>query len=257
MNLIQENITLNNFFLLGVLFLGILTYFNGLRKSTWYWVIFIVIGIVSTTNVLPKYLVNHYESQVAICHPKLLDTTQTYYIHVLGAGYSLDPRLPATSQLEPTTLTRLVEGIRIARQLQQYKLVTSAYSKYGLESQASVAKRAAIELGIPSQNIEMLTTPSNTSEEVAAFVKQFGNHKNVIVVSDAMHLPRALLLYQKGGITAVPAPANFLVKQGPHEYNGIAFPSLSSLNLMNGYLRERLKYWKDGRGGELKVKSEK
>ena len=117
MNFIQENITLNNFFILGFLFLGILTYFTGLRKSTWYWVIFIVIGIVSTTNVLPKYLVNHYESQVTICHPKLLDTIQTQYIHVLGAGYSLDPKLPATSQLEPTTLTRLVEGIQIARQL--------------------------------------------------------------------------------------------------------------------------------------------
>ena len=99
---------------------------------------------------------------------------------------------------------------------------------------------------------EMLTAPSNTSEEVATFIKQFGTHQNVIVVSDAMHLPRALMLYQKGGITAVPAPANFKVKQGPHEYNGLAFPSLSSLNLMNGYLRERLKYWKDDRGGELK-----
>ncbi len=150
MNFIQENITLNNFFILGFLFLGILTYFIGLRKSTWYWVIFIVIGIVSTTNVLPKYLVNHYESQVAICHPKLLDTIPTYYIHVLGAGYSLDKKLPVTSQLEPTNLTRLVEGIRIAHHLQHYKLITSAYSKYGLESQASVTKRAYIELGIPS-----------------------------------------------------------------------------------------------------------
>ena len=245
MNLIQENITLNNFFLLGVLFLGILTYCNGLRKSTWYWVIFIVIGIVSTTNVLPKYLVNHYESQVTICHPKLLDTTQTYYIHVLGAGYSLDPKLPATSQLESTTLTRLVEGIRIARQLHHYKLVTSAYSKYGLESQASVAKRAAIELGIPGKNIEMLTTPSNTAEEVEAFVKNLGTTKKVIVGSDALHLPRALMLYQKAGIKAIPAPSNYLFKQGPNDYNGLAFPSYKSLTLMNNYFRERLKYWKD------------
>lgn len=146
----------------------------------------------------------------------------------------------------------MVEAIRISKSLPHYKIVTSAYSSLGLESQASVARRAAIELGIPTQNIEMLTAPSNTSEEVATFIKQFGTHQNVIVVSDAMHLPRALMLYQKGGITAVPAPANFKVKQGPHEYNGLAFPSMSSLNLMNGYLRERLKYWKDDRGGELK-----
>lgn len=245
MNFIQENITLNNFFLLWVLFLGLLTYYKSLRKSSWYWGIFIIIGIVSTTNVLPNYLVKHYESQVTVCQPQLLDTTSTYYIHVLGAGYSLDPKLPATSQLESTTLTRLVEGIRIARQLPHYKLVTSAYSKYGLESQASVAKRAAIDLGIPSQNIEMLTTPSNTAEEVEAFVKKFGTTKKVIVVSDALHLPRAVMLYKKAGISAIPAPSNFLIKQGPNDYNGLTFPSYQSLSLMNNYFREQLKYWKD------------
>lgn len=241
----QEMISLSTFFLLGIFFVGLRIIKKGWHPNRFLIYIGVLLLLMVTTRIVPKKLIAHYESQVAICHPKLLETTQTYYIHVLGAGYSLDPRLPATSQLEPTTLTRLVEGIRIARQLRYYKLVTSAYSKYGLESQASVAKRAAIELGIPSQNIEMLTTPSNTSEEVAAFVKQFGNKKNVIVVSDALHLPRAVMLYQKAGIKAIPAPANFLVKQGPHEYNGLAFPSLSSLNLMNGYLRERLKYWKD------------
>jgi uncharacterized SAM-binding protein YcdF (DUF218 family) len=80
---------------------------------------------------------------------------------------------------------------------------------------------------------------------VAAFVNQFGVHKKVIVVSEAMHLPRALMLYKKAGITAIPAPSNFKVKQGPHEYDGLTFPSISSLKLMNEYLREQLKYWKD------------
>lgn len=244
----QDFITLNIFFLFGGLFLGVLTYYKGLQKSSWSLGVFIVIGLVCTTNVLPNYLVKHYESKVRVCNPKLLDTAPTYYLHVLGAGYNLDPRLPATSQLNQTTLARLVEGIRIARQLPHYKIVTSAYSSLGLEPQASVAKRAAIDLGIPSQNIEMLTTPSNTAEEVAAFVSQFGTHQKVIVVSDALHLPRALMLYKKAGINAIAVPSNFKVKQGPHEYNGLAFPSLSSLNLMNEYLREQLKYWKDSWG---------
>lgn len=242
---LYDLITLGNFFLLGVFFLIVIAYrigFKKIRNALFFWS---AIFLVVTTQFVPAKLIAHYESQVAICHPKLLDTTQTYFIHVLGAGYSLDPRLPATSQLEPTTLTRLVEGIRIARQLPHYKLVTSAYSKYGLESQASVAKRATIDLGIPSQNIEMLTTPSNTAEEVEAFVKKFGTTKKVIVVSDALHLPRAVMLYKKAGISAIPAPSNFLVKQGPNDYNGLTFPSYQSLSLMNNYFREQLKYWKD------------
>ncbi len=245
MNFIQEQITLNNFFLLGAFYLGIITYYKGLRKSRSYWSIFIVIGIICTTNALPKYLLKNYESKVIVCKPKLLDTTKIYYIHVLGAGYSLDPRLPATAQLNQFTISRLVEGIRIANQLPKFKIITSAYSKLGLEPQASVAKRAAISLGIPSQNIDMLTTPSNTSEEVAAFVGKFGVNKNVIVVSDAIHLPRALMLYKRYGINAIPAPSNFKVKQGPNDYNGLTFPCYSSLELMNEYLREQLKYLKD------------
>lgn len=242
---LKDSIQLSYFFELVAMLLGIATYCYGFKKIRSLWFVFIFLFLVATTHILPAYLVAKYEEKSPTCNPQLLDTTKTYYLHVLGAGYSLDPKLPASSQLNSNTLSRLIEAIRIANQLPNYKIITSGYSKYGLESQASVAKRAAIELGIPDQNIEMLTTPSNTAEEVAAFVNQFGVHKKVIVVSDAMHLPRAVMLYQKAGIKAIPAPANFLVKQGPNDYNGLAFPSLSSLNLMNGYLRERLKYWKD------------
>lgn len=241
----QEMISLSTFFLLGIFFVGFRIYKKGWSSNRFLLFVVGLFFLMATTKWIPAKLVAQYESQVTVCQPQLLDTTPTYYIHVLVAGYSLDPKLPATSQLESTTLTRLVEGIRIARKLPHYKLVTSAYSKYGLESQASVAKRAAIDLGIPSQNIEMLTTPSNTAEEVEAFVKKFGTTKKVIVVSDALHLPRALMLYQKAGIKAISAPSNFLLKQGPNDYNGITLPSYKSLSLINNYFRERLKYWKD------------
>jgi len=245
MEYIKDTITLNNLLLLGVFFLGFYTFRKGYTKIRWGWFLLVGSTLICSTRVLPAYLVVQYEQQVNVCLPEKLDTTPTYYIHVLGAGYSLDPRLPATSQLSTTTLTRLVEGIRIARNLKKYTIVTSAYSKFGLEPQASVAKRAAIVLGIPAENIKMLTTPSNTAEEVEAFVAKFGVHKKVIVVSDAMHLPRAIMLYKKAGINAIGAPTNFQVKKGLNDSNGIWFPSLSSLNLMNAYCRERLKYYKD------------
>jgi len=201
--------------------------------------------LLCATHALPAFLIKRYEAPIKVCQPHSLDTTQTYFIHVLGAGYALDPRLPATSQLSQVTLSRLVEGIRLARQLPYYTLVTSAHSSLGLESQASVAKRAAIDLGIPAQKIGMLTTPSNTSEEVLAFVNKFGTHKKVIVVSDAMHLPRALMLYKKHGITAIPAPSGYKISLGPNTSPSLQFPSIASCNLMNEYLREQLKYLKD------------
>jgi uncharacterized SAM-binding protein YcdF (DUF218 family) len=245
LDFLKESIQLTHFFGVGFLLLVVTTYYYTFSKTRWFWLLLVFLFLVATTHFIPAYLISKYEAKTPICNPLHLNPSETCYLHVLGAGYSLDPNLPATGQLSTTTLARLIEAIRIAHQLPNYKIVTSAYSKYGLESQASVAKRAAIDLGIPSQNIEMLTTPSNTSEEVATFVKQFGNKKNVIVVSDALHLPRAVMLYQKAGIKAIPAPSNFLVKQDPNDYNGLDFSYYTTLSLMNNYLREQLKCLKD------------
>lgn len=245
LNHLYDILNLTNFFIVSVLFLIVLTRSYTFKKIKSFWIILSVFFLVMSTHYVPSKLVAAYESQIPVCNPDFLETTETHYLHVLGAGYSLDPTLPATAQLSTTTLARLAEGIRIARQLPNYKLITSGYSNYGLESQASVARRAAIELGISSEHIAILKTPSNTVEEVAAFVDQFGTQKKVIVVSDALHLPRAIMLYQKAGINAIGAPASFRVKKGPNDYNGLTFPCYSSMSLMNAYLRERLKYWKD------------
>ena len=80
------------------------------------------------------------EDQYEVIDLEKLDTSKPYYIHVLGAGYDLDKRLQATSQLDLKTLGRLTEGIRVFRKLPNALLVTSGNSAVGLESQASVAK---------------------------------------------------------------------------------------------------------------------
>jgi len=247
MNFFQNNLTLYNFFILFFVLLLILTYKLNIQKAYWLWIFYFILFLVCATSYLPKYLVKKHENKKSIINLNLIDTSKTYYLHVLGAGYSLEKRLSATKQLSDVTLTRLIEAIQISKFLPNYIIVSSGHSSLGLESQASVVKRAAIELGTSEENIEMLTTPSNTSEEVSAFIKRFGTSKNVIVISDALHLPRAIMLYKKNGIVAVPAPTNFKVKQGINDYNGLTLPSISSMDLMNEYLREQLKYLKDSR----------
>lgn len=207
--------------------------------------LFGMLFLIISTNLIPAKLVGDYEAKSPVLDPNTLDKDETYYLHVLGAGYSLDPSLPATSQLSVNALARLVEAIRISNTIPNYKIVTSGYSSLGLESQASVARRAAIELGVAAANCEILSTPKNTAEEVNAFVSKFGTDKKVIVVSTAIHFPRALMLYRKHGIEAIGAPTNFKVKKGVNDYRGLSLPSSNSIDLMNDYLRERLKYLKD------------
>ena len=242
---VKDSIQLSNFLLLGLIALAISTYYYSLKRTRWFWVVYVVLFLAASTKFVPSKLLANYEAKTHVLDPNTLDKEQIYYIHVLGAGYSLDKRLPATSQLSVYALARLVEGIRISKKLPQYKIVTSGNSRVGLESQASVARRAAIELGSSAENCEILSTPTNTSEEVKAFVAKFGTNKKVIVVSTAIHLPRVLMLYRKHGIEAIGAPTNFKVKLGVNDSRGFKFPSSESINLMNDYLRERLKYLKD------------
>ena len=245
LDFLKANIQLTNFFFFAVALLAFTTYHYSFKKIRFYWSILLLLFLATSTNIFHTYLVANYEAKTPVCNPITLNKNETYYLHVLGAGYSLDPRLPATTQLSTTTLARLIEAIRISKSITNFQIVTSGYSSLGLKSQVEIARRAAIELGIPPKNCDILTTPTTTAEEVNAFVAKFGTNKKVIVVSDAMHLPRAMMLYRKAGIMAIGAPTNFQVKIGVNDYNGISFPSMGSINLMNGYLRERLKMWKD------------
>jgi uncharacterized SAM-binding protein YcdF (DUF218 family) len=245
LDLIKESIQLIHFFFLGFLLLVVRTYHLDFKKMRWWWIAFLLVFLVFSTHKIPAQLLATVEGKTPVFQPKTADARKTYYLHVLGAGYSLDPRLPATSQLHTTTLARLVEAVRISRYLPHFKIVGSGYSRLGLESQAAVVKRAAIALGVPSERCKILSSPSTTAEEVHAFAAAFGTHRNVIVVSDALHLPRALMLYEKAGINAMGAPTNFKVKQGPNDSHGFCVPSLASIDLLDAYLREQAKYWKD------------
>jgi uncharacterized SAM-binding protein YcdF (DUF218 family) len=245
LDLLKESIHLIHFFYLGVLVLGFGTYHFDKKKMRLWWSLFLLLFLVASTHKIPAHLVATIEGKTPVFQPKTADARKTYYLHVLGAGYSLDPRLPATSQLHTTTLARLVEAVRISRYLPHSKIVGSGYSRGGLESQAAVVIRAATALGVPAKRCETLSSPSTTAEEVHAFVAAFGTDKNVIVVSDALHLPRALMLYKKAGINATGAPTNFKVKQGPNDSHGFCVPSLASIDLLDAYLREQAKYWKD------------
>jgi uncharacterized SAM-binding protein YcdF (DUF218 family) len=203
------------------------------------YIIFSAVGIllliVCSTSYIPKKLVNSIEKNYAPISLHQLDTSKTYYIHVLGAGSSSDAGLPASMNLSATTLIRLVEGIRNYNQLKHAVLVTSAAATNQSKSQAKLAKEAAMALGVKEQNIQMLETPTSTMEEAIAFKEKFGTNKNVILVTSAIHMPRAVEIFTDQGIKTVPAPTDYQYKEEGFKYSGITFPTLSSLNLCNSY----------------------
>ncbi len=199
----------------------------------------LVLFLLLATPFLPRYLGARLEKQYwplrAEAVPMLGDSV---YIHVLGSGYGLDERIPATSQLAAVAKGRLMEGLRLHRALPNSVLVCSAGSVMGKETQASVTRKAAILLGADSTRIIRLDKPNTTSEEAEALKEQIGIRVKLVLVTDAMHMPRAMDAFKKRGFAPMASPTNYRVLEASNELPFLWGPSLDNLQLMGVVLHE-------------------
>jgi uncharacterized SAM-binding protein YcdF (DUF218 family) len=166
------------------------------------------------------------------------------YIHVLGGGYTLDKQLSSLAQISEASLARLAEGLRIYHLYDSSLLVVSGSVASGDESMADVMRRAAISLGVEARRIRVLEGPNTTFEEAQAFANTFGPNSSVIVVTDAVHMPRALAFFKANGVDPYPAPTNYLVKRNDNDYTLNWIPSAENFLLMDRANREYLGLWK-------------
>ena len=199
----------------------------------------VALFILFSTNYLPGFLIGRMESQYQTFDSRLYPHTGgRIFIHVLGGGYNLDPGLPAQGQLSLVSLGRLAEGIRILNLFKGSTLVVSGNIASGSKSLASVTRKSAISLGVDSLGIEMLEEPATTREEARTFAKRFGSNANVIVVTDAVHMPRAMKFFKAEGIRAYAAPTNFLIKKDDNPFDLKWMPSADNFLLMDRLWRE-------------------
>jgi uncharacterized SAM-binding protein YcdF (DUF218 family) len=205
---------------------------------------------------LPAWLAAQREAR----YPVLLEQPaglSAPHILVLGGGHTNVPGLPAIDQLSGAALGRLAEGIRLYRQRPGSKLIGSGHSRSGRTPQGEMLMRAAVELGVPPEDTLWLPTPANTEQEAYAYAARFGPAgPPLLLVTDALHLPRAVGWFQRAGLAPLPAPANHLVKLDPQRSPFHCWPAMGKLGLSQRLLHEwagmAVMWWRDrgsGRAG--------
>jgi uncharacterized SAM-binding protein YcdF (DUF218 family) len=142
-----------------------------------------------------------------------LDLKGIGWIVVLGGGGSLSPALPSTGQLSAPSLARLVEGIRIIKAIPDAKLLVSGGPGLRQYSDALTMQDAARILGVNPQQIVPEGKARDTEEE-AVEIQRFVGSNRFIMVTSAVHMPRAMSLFAKQGMTPVPAPTDFYSRNG-------------------------------------------
>lgn len=158
------------------------------------------------------------------------------YVAVLGSGHVSAEGQPLTSELSPTAVVRLVEGIRIYRLNPGSKLIFTGYNGRQPESFADKIKQLALALGVPKEDILSFTGPKDTAEEAALIAEKF-NDNSLVLVTTALHMPRAMDLFHQVGLEPTPAPTNHLSKPVRSKW---IFPNAKTLMKTQYWLHEQL-----------------
>lgn len=162
------------------------------------------VGSTGWLSVMISDKIERHYPAVTVVNPDI------HWVVVLGGGVRTGVEVPANFMLTSGSIYRLLEGVRLYRQLPQAKLLLSGGDKsYPITQSTAVnMERLASLFKIPKASMVVEPFSINTAEEAVTIKKRLGNAPFYLVTS-AMHLPRAMALCQKQGLHPVAAPANF------------------------------------------------
>ena len=152
------------------------------------------------------------------------------YVVVLGSGHVSNPALPATAQIGADSLYRLVEGIRIFRQLPGSKLVISGGRIPDPVPNAHVVTAVARHIGVDPDKVIMEDRPRDTFEE-ALFLRTVLGDQPFVLVTSAAHMERAIEVFRSFKMEPLPAPTNFVFKNKTTLLNGAWLPTCGNLEI--------------------------
>lgn len=151
------------------------------------------------------------------------------YIVVLGNNHTTNNAFPVTTQLSTGALQRMVEAIRIYKLHPEARIITSGFAGSDSISKAEKVKQALVVLGIPAQKIITENFPKDTEEE-AQLISPRVLGTNVVLITNANHMPRAIKYFQTEGVNPIPAPTGYWVKNPAGKKDWVYyFPSSKKL----------------------------
>lgn len=220
------------------LLIGLFFFYKGPKRLAYITLVgaFVWLFVVSVSP-LPIFLMNHQEDEHVVLW-NITDSFPAPNILILGGGHSVSPTLPPNNQLSGRALSRLAEGIRLKQLHPNAKLIGSGNSSSNRTPQATVLMNTAVALGIALSDTLQSTIPHNTETEAIAYAQRFGTQTPLILVTSALHMPRALFWFKANGIKAIPAPTDHYVKINPDESPYNFKPSTRKIEISAALLHE-------------------
>ncbi len=171
----------------------------------------------------------------ALKHPKIDK------IVVLGCDVNPNPALSANNQLGNCALTRLIEGIKLAKHYPNAQLIVSGGGFYKITN-SSLMYQTAINLGISKHRLVQNPSAMDTAAEAKLLAAQLVDYK-VALVTSVLHMPRAKDLFNAQGVEVIPAATDY------HNFAALPLhrqltPNADALRVVTQYSHELMgKMW--------------
>ena len=235
-------IFLDSFFI--VIFLaGISFLLYSLGRKFWaksIGIIAIALLFLISCSPLPVFLLKKLEHSYFPFNNKEVNIKGAVYIVALGGGVTEDATLPERLRLSYPSMGRFLEAINIYNTVDNGKLIFSGHTPEGKTSQAEIMANMAIHLGVMPKDTLWIPESTNTRTEAINVKYRLGENANLILVTDACHMPRAMAWFRLQGLTPIAAPTNYQVKVNEDDYVFPFKPSNEKINMTNILIHEYL-----------------
>ena len=195
----------------------------------------VAIAWLAASAPVAELLLAPLEGQYAPAVPAVV-TPAINTVVVLGSAYRPRAGIPITAALDEDGLIRITEGLRIARSLDHPRLVLSGGAPPGRIAAAQGYAMFARAFGFPETSTVVLDRSLNTAQEAEAVAQVLGREPFLLVTS-AYHMPRAMLLMRRAGLTPVAAPTGQRVGLAANGWRGM-LPTSGSLRSSERALHE-------------------
>ncbi len=186
----------------------------------------LIILILLTTFELPQKLRLYFQEDYPTYSTRL-NNIKSYianidrnikWIVVLAGGSTDDKNLSIVDNLSSSTLKRLIEGIILYKKFPRCKLILSGGNPQNANmKEADYMRNLCLQLGIPSKDIIIERKSKNTFEQVNN-IKEMIKYDKFILVSSALHFPRAELMFKKIGMHPIIFPTDLMPKDNYQYY---------------------------------------
>lgn len=190
--------------------------------------------------VVSDYLIAKWERRFA---PITVSASVSADAAIVLGGTLVGPVAPSVEENLGEGVDRVLRASRLYKSGKVERIIVSGGNLPWLRvpvPEAEVMKKLLIEWGVPADAILVEGKSRNTRENAVNVKKMLVDQhvESVLLVNSALHMPRAMRVFRRVGVKAIPSPTDYkVVDRGQREIMDY-LPDAGALGNMTALLRE-------------------